>query len=490
MDALRDLDAARRALEAGATPTDLLEAAGRRRSELDADGPALHAFLSTREDPAGGDGEPGGAPGAGTGSAAGPPATPLEGVPVAVKDNLCTPELPTTCGSRMLEGYRSPYPATVVRRLEGAGARVYGKTNLDEFAMGSSTEHSAFGPTRNPFDRERVPGGSSGGSAAAVAAGIVPAALGSSTGGSVRQPAALCGVVGLKPTYGRVSRYGLVAFGSSLDQVGVLAPRVRDAARVLEVVAGHDPRDPTSRDRPVPRAEALEAAELEGKVLGLPDEYLDADLHPGLRSRLEGLAGELADAGARVRRVGLPTTPHAVPCYQVVSTAEASSNLARFDGVRFGRREEGEDGADALYRASRGRGLGEEVKRRIMLGTCALSAGRYEDHYLRARRARRAVARDLLDALDEVDVLLAPTAAGPAFRLGERTDDPYEMYRSDRFTVAANLAGIPAVSVPAGLVEGLPVGLQLMAPPWEEEEMLGLAAGLEELIGFERPAPA
>ncbi len=484
MASLGDLAAVREALDAGATAGELLEAAERRRRELDRGDRPLRAFLSTRGDP--GDGA---ARAEETGTPEAPP-SPLEGAPIGVKDNICTPDLPTTCGSRMLEGYRSPYPATVVRRLEGAGARVFGKTNLDEFAMGSSTEHSAFGPTRNPFDRERVPGGSSGGSAAAVAAGIVPSALGSSTGGSVRQPAALCGVVGVKPTYGRVSRYGLVAFGSSLDQVGVLASGVRDAARVLEVVAGHDPRDPTSRERPVPRAAALDGVSLEGRTLGLPAEYLEG-LHPGLRDRLDALAGRLEGAGADVRRISLPATRHAVPCYQVVSTAEASSNLARFDGVRFGRREEGEGGVEDLHRASRGRGLGTEVKRRIMLGTCALSAGRYEEHYLRARRVRRAVARELLEALDGgPDVLLAPTTAGPAFRLGERTEDPYEMYRSDRFTVAANLAGVPAVSVPAGTVDGLPVGVQLVARPWEEEEMLGLAARVEELVGYEPPEKA
>ncbi|MFW6193653.1 MAG: Asp-tRNA(Asn)/Glu-tRNA(Gln) amidotransferase subunit GatA, partial [Gemmatimonadota bacterium] len=412
----------------------------------------------------------------------------LEGVPVAVKDNICTVDFPTTCASRLLEGYRSPYAASAVRRLEGAGARVFGKTNLDEFAMGSSTENSAFGATRNPIDRERVPGGSSGGSAAAVAAGIVPAALGSSTGGSVRQPAAMCGVVGVKPTYGRVSRYGLVAFASSLDQVGVLARTVEDAARVLEVVSGDDPRDATCRDRPVPRAAVAREVELDGAVLGLPDEYLDEGLDPAVRRCVEAAADTAEDAGARVRRVSLPSTPRAIPCYYVLATAEASSNLARYDGVRYGVRADDAPDAESMQAATRGRGFGEEVKRRVMLGTYALSAGYYEDHYLRAQRARRQVAGDFASVFDEgVDAVLAPTAPTPAFPLGARTDDPFRMYLSDVYTVSANLAGLPAVSLPVGDADGLPVGAQLTCPPWEEERMLGLALRLEEALGFVHP---
>jgi aspartyl-tRNA(Asn)/glutamyl-tRNA(Gln) amidotransferase subunit A len=486
---LTSLDEARRRIEAGAGGGELLRAAARRREAVNAAGPPLNAFLSTWKDRDDGTPDPEEVVPAGTSG----PASPLDGIPVAVKDNLCTLGLPTTCASRLLEGYRSPYAATAVRRLEGAGARIFGKTNLDEFAMGSSTENSAYGPTLNPLDRDRVPGGSSGGSAAAVAAGIVPVALGSSTGGSVRQPAALCGLVGVKPTYGRVSRYGLVAFASSLDQVGVLARSVGDAAEVLEVISGGDPRDATSRDRPVPRAGALERVELADRTLGLPREYLGDGLHPDVRAVVDRLAGRAEDAGAEVRRVSLPTTPHAIPCYYVLAPAEASSNLARFDGVRYGvRRGEGEGDPDGWMARSRDRGFGAEVKRRIMLGTYALSAGYYEAYYLRALRVRSAIAADFRRVFREegVDALLAPTTPAPAFRLGEKTDDPYEMYLNDVYTVSANLAGLPAVSLPAGTADGLPVGAQLMCPPWEEETMLGLAARLEEMAGDGEPAGA
>ena len=480
-DPLGSLDAAREALDAGARPGDLLERASERLRALDEGEEPLHAFLSARRP--GPDGSAGPASGSGT-----PAGRALEGVPVAVKDNLCTLELPTTCGSRLLAGYRSPYAATAVRRLEGAGARVFGKTNLDEFAMGSSTENSAFGPTRNPVDPGRVPGGSSGGSAAAVAAGIVPVALGSSTGGSVRQPAALCGVVGLKPTYGRVSRYGLVAFASSLDQVGILARTVEDAARVLETVSGRDPHDATSADRPVPRADAAREEEIEGAVLGVPGEYVDDRLHPGVREGLEAAVEAAESAGAEVREVSLPTTPRAVPCYYVVAPAEASSNLARYDGMRYGLRAgDGED-AGSVQRTTRGRGFGEEVRRRIMLGTYVLSAGYYEAYYLRAQRLRAAIARDFRRLFrDGVDAVLAPTTPTPAFRLGEKTGDPYEMYLNDVYTVSANLAGLPAVSLPVANTGGLPVGAQLMGPPWSEERVTGLAVRLEEALGYRHP---
>ncbi len=485
MTALTSLDGARAALDDGATAEELLAAAVERCREADEGDRPVHAFLALREserEP--GDDERSFAPDGEGG--------PLEGVPVAVKDNLCTLALPTTCGSRVLEAYRSPYAATAVRRLQGAGARVLGKTNMDEFAMGSSTENSAFGPTRNPIDRDRVPGGSSGGSAAAVAAGIAPVALGSSTGGSVRQPAAFCGVVGVKPTYGRVSRYGLVAFASSLDQVGVIARGVRDAATMLETVAGSDPRDATSQDRPVPRASAIDDVSLEGRVLGLPVEYLGEGLDDGVRERVEAVAELAREAGAEVREVTLPSTPHAIPCYYVLAPAEASSNLARYDGVRYGRRAEGASTLDDLIRRSRGEGLGAEVKRRIMLGTYALSAGYYEAYYVRAQRLRARLGAEFARLFrdDGVDAVLAPTTPTTAFPLGEKTTDPYEMYLNDVYTVSANLAGLPAVSIPAGSSGGLPVGVQLMAPAWDEETMLGLAARLEERIGWEHPVGA
>lgn len=492
MDPLRTLDEARRALDGGElTEGELLAEALRRNRSWDEDDRPLGAFLATAGEGGAGPGDAGAGAGTASEAASHPGAGDLEGIPVAVKDNICTLRLPTTCASRLLEEYRSPYAATVVRRLEGAGARVMGKTNLDEFAMGSSTENSAFQVTRNPVDRDRVPGGSSGGSAAAVAAGITPAALGSSTGGSVRQPAGFCGVVGVKPTYGRVSRYGLVAFASSLDQVGVLARGVRDAAVLLETIAGGDPRDATCRDRPVPRAAALDDVELEGRVLGVPEEYMGDGLSEGVRARMEETLEAADDAGAEVRRVSLPTAGEAIPCYYVIAPSEASSNLARFDGVRYGSRPGEADDLDALYRRTRGRGFGPEVRRRIMLGTFALSAGYYEAYYLRAQRVRRAIARDFRRVFSEgVDAVLAPTSPTPAFRLGEKTDDPYEMYLNDVFTVSANLAGIPAVSFPVGDVDGLPVGAQLMCPAWEEERMLGIAERLEEALAYRHPLEA
>ena len=410
------------------------------------------------------------------------PDGPLAGVPVAVKDNLTTVDLPTTCGSRVLEGFRSPFDATVVRRLRASGAVVVGKTNLDEFAMGSSTENSAFGPTLNPHDRSRVPGGSSGGSAAAVAAGYVPMALGSDTGGSVRQPAALCGIVGIKPTYGRVSRYGLVAFASSLDQVGTLGRSVEDAAHLLQVVSGHDPRDATSVDRPVPDFVGATQRGVEGLVIGVPQEYMPETLDPEVRALVEGAVARLELDGAVVRAVSLPHTPHAIPCYYVLAPAEASSNLARYDGVRYGVRADEED-IQAMYEQTRSHGFGREVKRRIMLGTYALSAGYYEEYYGTAQKARQLITADFRSVFDDgVDMLFTPTAPAPAFRLGERTSDPVHMYLSDVFTVTANLAGVPGMSVPIGRVDGLPVGGQILAPWWAEESMLAAAAAVEAAL--------
>jgi aspartyl-tRNA(Asn)/glutamyl-tRNA(Gln) amidotransferase subunit A len=421
----------------------------------------------------------------------------LTGVPVAIKDNLTTLDYPTTCGSRILEGWRPPYEATVVRRLRAAGALIAGKTNLDEFAMGSSTENSAFGPTRNPYDPTRVPGGSSGGSAAAVAAGLVPAALGSDTGGSVRQPAALCGVVGLKPTYGAVSRYGLVAFASSLDQVGTLGRTVEDAALLLEVIAGHDPLDSTSSTRQAPELLPELDRGVEGLVVGMPVEYLGDPLSPSVRGIVEEAAGELEAAGAEVREVSLPNTRFAIPAYYVLAPAEASSNLARYDGVRYGRRggmHEGaaptpheqrpgtaaDDRVGRMYGVTRSEGFGPEVKRRIMLGTYALSAGYYDRYYGRAQRVRSLITGDFKEVFGNgVDVLLTPTTPGPAFPLGERVHDPYSMYLADVFTTTANLAGIPGISIPIGNLDGLPVGGQLLADHWGEPVLVRVAAVLE-----------
>jgi aspartyl-tRNA(Asn)/glutamyl-tRNA(Gln) amidotransferase subunit A len=418
----------------------------------------------------------------------------LAGVPIAVKDVLATIDLPTTCGSRVLEGYRSPFEATAVRRARAAGAVVIGKTNMDEFAMGSSTENSAYGPTLNPHDRTRVPGGSSGGSAAAVAAGYVPMALGSDTGGSVRQPAAFCGVVGIKPTYGRVSRYGLVAYASSLDQVGTFAGTVAEAARLLNAVAGHDDRDATSAVQPVPDFESAVSRGVEGLVVGVPEEYFPDGLDPEVRRLTDAALDTLKAGGAEVRWVSLPHTRWAIPCYYVIATAEASSNLSRYDGVRYGVRcgvgggAEGEGDGDAnlvpMYETTRSLGLGTEVKRRIMLGTYALSAGYYDQYYGTAQRARGLITEDFRRVFaGGVDVLFTPTSPTPAFALGERTADPIEMYLSDVFTVTANLAGIPGVSVPIGRVRGLPVGGQVLAPWWQEETMLAAAGALETRLG-------
>jgi aspartyl-tRNA(Asn)/glutamyl-tRNA(Gln) amidotransferase subunit A len=406
----------------------------------------------------------------------------LYGVPVAVKDNIAVADQPLTCASRILEGYISPYSATAIEHLEDAGAVLVGKTNLDEFAMGSSTETSAFGPTRNPLAPHRVPGGSSGGSAAAVAAKVVPIALGSETGGSVRQPAAFCGIVGVKPTYGRVSRYGLVAYGSSLDQIGVFATTVADAAVTLRVIAGRDERDPTTADVAAPETPVAPDS-LSGVVIGRPREYFPDDLDARIADRCASALERLRERGAEIRDVSLPHTAFAIPAYYIIATAEASSNLARFDGVRYGRRASHADGVDALYEATRARGFGAEVQRRIMLGTYVLSAGYYDAYYRKAMQARSLITQDFHRVFDSgVQALFSPTTPTTAFPLGSRSS-PYEMYLSDIFTCPANLAGIPAISVPIGRVDGLPVGGQLMCARFDETRMFAIADALERTLG-------
>ncbi|HEY0593683.1 MAG TPA: Asp-tRNA(Asn)/Glu-tRNA(Gln) amidotransferase subunit GatA [Thermoanaerobaculia bacterium] len=404
---------------------------------------------------------------------------PLAGIPVAVKDNLVHRGGPTTCASRILEDFHSPWDATVVDRLQRAGGFLLGKTNLDEFAMGSSTEHSAFGPTRNPLDLDRVPGGSSGGSAAAVAAGMAPVALGTDTGGSVRQPAAFCGILGLKPTWGRVSRRGLVAFASSLDQVGILARHASDAAAVLGVIAGADPGDSTCADVPVPDYRAGLEEGIGGKRFGVIREALDL-LEGDARAAFEQSVDALKKGGARVETVSIPLLPRAVAIYFIVANAEASANLARYDGVRYGRRAEGAKTIEELYLRSRSEGFGPEVKRRIMLGTFALSSGYYDAYYGRAQRARRELVAEFDAAVRSVDGLLTPTTPTAAFRLGEKVEDPVSMYLSDVFTVPANLAGIPAIAIPSERDrDGLPLSLQVMGRPWEEGSLLAVAAWME-----------
>jgi aspartyl-tRNA(Asn)/glutamyl-tRNA(Gln) amidotransferase subunit A len=403
----------------------------------------------------------------------------LAGTPVVMKDNIATGLLPTTCGSRILEGYVSPFPATAVTRLRAAGGVIVGNANMDEFAMGSSTEHSAYGPTRNPLDPTRVPGGSSGGSAAAVAAGIAPIAYGSETGGSVRQPAAFCGVVGVKPTYGRISRFGLVAFASSLDNIGVFGATVHDAARGLQAVAGHDPHDATSVDVPVDDYVGAATERLDGLVVGVPREYLPESLDPAVRARCDRALDALRAAGATVREVSLPHTAYAIPVYYIIAPAECSSNLARFDGVRYGRRAPA-DALRDLYERSRAEGFGDEVTRRILLGTYVLSHGYYDAYYRKAQDVRQRITDDFTRVFaDGVHLLFTPTTTGPAFPLGA-ISDPYEMYLSDIFTVTANLAGVPAMSVPIGRVQGLPVGGQLLAPHFGEAVMFRAAYALEQ----------
>jgi aspartyl-tRNA(Asn)/glutamyl-tRNA(Gln) amidotransferase subunit A len=411
--------------------------------------------------------------------------TPLGGVPLAVKDLFCTKDVPSQSGSRILEGYLPPYTATAVSRLVEAGATLLGKTNQDEFAMGSSTENSAYGPTLNPWDRTRVPGGSSGGSAAAVAAGLAPWALGTDTGGSIRQPAALCGIVGLKPTYGAVSRYGMIAFASSLDQAGPLTRDVTDAALLLRHLVGRDECDATSLACPeeiaLPRAERLD-----GIRLGIPAELTSEGIEPGVLDAFRAALDRAAALGAEViESVSLAHAPHALSAYYVLAPAEASSNLARFDGVRYGLRAENSSDLLEMYTRTRHDGFGAEVKRRIMLGTYTLSSGYYDTYYGRAQRVRTRIAEDFRTAFTQVDLIVTPTAPTVAFKLGEKTEDPLAMYLNDYCTVPMSLAGIPAISIPCGLSEGLPVGLQIAGPAFSENRLLDAAYALEQAIGFD-----
>ena len=409
---------------------------------------------------------------------------PLGGVPLAVKDLFCTENVPSQAGSRILEGYRPPYSATVVTKLTEAGAPLLAKTNQDEFAMGSSNENSAFGPVLNPWDRGRVPGGSSGGSAAAVAAALAPWAIGTDTGGSIRQPAALCGIVGVKPTYGACSRYGMIAFASSLDQAGPLTRDVTDAALLLGQMGGHDRRDSTSLVFPEP-IELPVRVDLKGIRLGVPEELAGDGIEPGVRASFEAALELARELGAAVEPCRLPHAPHALSAYYLIAPAEASANLARFDGVRYGLRVDGDLDLVSMYSTTRSEGFGDEVKRRIMLGTYALSSGYYDAYYGTAQRVRTKVAEDFSSAFERFDFVVTPTSPWTAFELGAKTDDPFAMYLNDFCTVPMSLAGVPAISIPSGLSDGLPVGFQLAGPAFSENRLLGAAYALEQALGFD-----
>jgi len=415
--------------------------------------------------------------------ATGKPLPPLAGVPIALKDVLSTRGVPTTCGSKILENYIPPYDATAVARLEAAGAVLLGKTNCDEFAMGSSNENSAYGPVLNPEATDRIPGGSSGGSAAAVAAGLAVASLGTDTGGSIRQPGAMCGVPAMMGSYGRVSRYGLIAFASSLDRIGPFANNVRDVATVLQVIAGRDPNDSTSTTAPVPDYRAELAKPVAGLRIGIPKQYYGAGMHTGVRKNIEAGLAVLKTLGCRLIDIEMPHTDYAIAVYYIIATAEASSNLARYDGVRFGLRVS-DDSLLAMYRKTRGAGFGAEVKRRIVLGTYVLSAGYYDAYYLKGQKVRALIAQDFRDAFAKVDAIVTPTSPVPAFKLGEQTNDPLQMYLADIYTVTGSLAGIPGISVPCGKVDGkLPVGLQIFGPAFGEARVLQLAHAFEQAGG-------
>jgi aspartyl-tRNA(Asn)/glutamyl-tRNA(Gln) amidotransferase subunit A len=413
----------------------------------------------------------------------------LTGIPLAHKDIFCTEGVRTSCGSRMLDNFIAPYDATVVNRLSAAGMIVLGKTNMDEFAMGSSNETSFYGPVRNPWDVARVPGGSSGGSAAAVAARLVPAATGTDTGGSIRQPAALCGITGLKPTYGRVSRYGMIAFASSLDQGGPLARTAQDVALLLGAMVGFDDRDSTSVDRPVENYAEYLSGSVAGLTIGVIDEHFGEGLDSNVAERIESALREYERLGAKIRRISLPHSPLSVPAYYVVAPAECSSNLARYDGVRYGHHAEAPSSLEDMYKRSRTQGFGAEVKRRIMIGTYALSAGYYDAYYLQAQKLRRLIADDFKSAFASVDVIMGPTSPTVSFKLGEKLADPVTMYLSDIFTIAVNLAGLPAISIPAGFVDDLPVGLQIIGNYFDEARLLNVAHQYQQVTDWHEQAP-
>jgi aspartyl-tRNA(Asn)/glutamyl-tRNA(Gln) amidotransferase subunit A len=415
--------------------------------------------------------------------------SPLAGIPMALKDNICTENIRTTCASRTLESFVPPYSADVYERLQRAGCVLTGKTNLDEFAMGSSTESSAFKITRNPWDDKRVPGGSSGGSAAAVAAGMAAFALGSDTGGSVRQPAAMCGVVGMKPTYGRVSRYGLVAFASSLDQIGPITRDVRDCALVLSHICGYDRRDSTSADVEVPDFEKGLEQGIKGMRIGIPSEYFGEGIEQGVKERVEEAIKTLESLGAVCEEVSLPHTEYALPAYYIISSAEASSNLARYDGIRYGRRAEDYSDITDMFVRTRSEGFGQEVKRRIMLGTYALSSGYYDAYYKKAQQVRTLIKADFDRVFEDCDIIVGPTSPTVAFRIGEKIDDPLQMYLSDVYTIPVNIAGLPALSVPCGFSEGLPVGLHFIGKPFAESTLLRAAYAYEQSTGFHKMHP-
>ena len=416
-------------------------------------------------------------------------ALPMLGVPVAVKDVLAVKDQPLNCASKILGEFNSPYDATVIQKLRAAGAVVFGRLNMDEFAMGSSNENSAFGPARNPWNTDCIPGGSSGGSAVAVAADECIASLGSDTGGSIRQPAALCGCVGLKPTYGRVSRYGLVAFASSLDQVGPLTKDVRDAATLLQVIAGADDRDSTNVPEPVPDYSAALSGDVKGLRIGLPREYQVEGLDPEVKAVTDAAVKELEALGAEVKEISLPHTEYAIGTYYIIATAEASANLARFEGVRYGARLDGAD-PEEMNRKTRGAGFGEEVKRRIILGTYVLSSGYYDAYYLRAQKVRTLIRQDFLKAFEEVDLIASPTTPTPAFKIGEKAGDPLQMYLSDIYTISCNLAGMCGISVPCGFSkDGLPIGLQLLGEPFGEPDLLRAAHAYEQATDWHTHRP-
>lgn len=413
----------------------------------------------------------------------------LAGIPISIKDNICIRGQETTCASKILKGHVPPYDATVIEKLKNTGATIFGQCNMDEFAFGSSSESSSYGPVRNPWDLERVPGGSSGGSAAAVAADMTIAALGSDTGGSIRQPAAFCGVVGLKPTYGRVSRYGLIAFGSSFDQIGPITKTVEDSAILMNVLAGHDERDSTSAPNSVPDYTKALRRDVKGLKVGLPKEYFIEGIDPEIEKSVRGAAEVLKKLGAQIKEVTLPHTPHSVAVYYIVAVAEASSNLGRFDGVEYGLRASSSTLRD-LYFETRDQGFGQEAKRRILLGTFVLSAGYYEAYYLKGQKARTLIREDFNKAFQEVDVILTPTSPTPPFKIGEKADDPLAMYLSDIFTIPVNLAGIPAMSLPCGFTRsGLPIGMQLMARPFDEETVFRAAYTYEQETGWYKRKP-